>query len=279
MRVNPRALKGFSCVVLGAALLASACDVNKSSGTGGQAAGGRSGRVGDGTLKIMAIGDSTTASTCWRAMLWVTLNTNHAGHFDFVGTHQSDNACSPAGYDQDNEAYGSSLLSEAVSGTFANDRKCQPAAASGSCPSMADFDAAFTLVRPDVALIHYGTNDVWNNVPTDQIMTGFDELVAGLRSANPRVKVFVAKIIPMNVTESTCSGCTACPACTANIAALSAAIDAWAGPKSTADSPVAVVDQNAGFDATADTRDGVHPNDSGSAKMAAKWDAVLEPLF
>jgi lysophospholipase L1-like esterase len=248
-------------------------------GTGAATAGGGgSGGGFVGTMKIMPIGDSTTQSTCWRADLWQTLTTNHAGHFDFVGTHQSDNGCSPSNYDQDNEAYGSSLLSEAVSGTFANDRMCSPAAASGPCPKMSDFDAAFNTYKPNVALIHYGTNDVWNSVPTAQIMTGFDDLVDGLRAANPNVTVFVAKIIPMNVTSMTCSGCT-CSACNTNIAALSAALDTWAPTKSTAASPVAIVDQNTGFDATTDTRDGVHPNDSGSAKMAAKWDAVLEPLF
>ena len=241
-------------------------------------AGGSVGGIGNGTLKIMAIGDSTTQATCWRAVLWQTLNTKHAGHFDFVGSHKSDTGCSPSNYDQDNEAYGSSLLSEAVSGTFANNRMCSPAAASGPCPKLGDFTAAFNTYKPDVALIHYGTNDVWNSVATNTVMTGFDELVDGLRAANGNVKVFVAKIIPMNVTNTTCSGCT-CSACTSNIAALNSAIASWAPTKSTAASPLAVVDQNTGFDAVADTRDGVHPNDSGSQKMAAKWDAVLEPLF
>jgi lysophospholipase L1-like esterase len=35
------------------------------------------------------------------------------------------------------------------------------------------------------------------------------------------------------------------------------------------------VDQYTGFDATADTRDGVHPNTQGSQKMASKWAAAL----
>ncbi len=272
-------LKGFGAVAEACLALLVACNPDKA-GAGKANAGvpAADHAVDAGVLKIMAIGDSITASTCWRAMLWSALETHHAGHFDFVGTHESDNACSPAGYDQDNEAYGSSLLSEAVSGTFADHRRCSPPAASGPCPLMSDFSAAFARFKPDVALIHYGTNDVWNSIPTDRIITGFDELVAGLRAANPKVKVFVAEIISMNVTAATCGGCS-CAACSANIAALNAAVDTWAAPKSTADSPVAVVDQNTGFDPEADTRDGVHPNDSGSRKMAVKWDAALEPLF
>jgi lysophospholipase L1-like esterase len=250
-----------------------------SGGAGGSgASGGSGGGVGTGTLKIMAIGDSTTQSTCWRAMLWQTLNTAHAGHFDFVGSHKADSGCSPSSYDQDNEAYGSSLLTEAVSGDIGT-RDCSPHTVAGNkCPKMSDFIAAFDQYKPDVALIHYGTNDVWNSKPTADIITGFTALTDNLRAANANVKIFVAHIIPMNVTDKTCSGCT-CAACSANITALSAAIDAWAPGKSTAASPIAVVDQNTGFDATTDTRDGVHPNDAGSQKMAAKWDAVLEPLF
>ncbi len=264
----------------GGAMAGAGGSASGGTGTGGKSggSGGSAGSVGAGTLKIMAIGDSTTQSTCWRALLWQTLNGKHAGHFDFVGSHRSDAGCSPSNYDQDNEAYGSSLLSEAVSGLFANNRMCSPPAASGPCPKLNDFITAFQSYKPDVALIHYGTNDVWNSIATSSIMAGFDDLVNGLRAANAGVKIFVAQIIPMNVTTATCGGCS-CSACTSNIAALNSAIAAWAPMHSTAGSPIGVVDQNTGFDAVADTRDGVHPNDSGSQKMAAKWDAVLEPLF
>jgi len=38
---------------------------------------------------------------------------------------------------------------------------------------------------------------------------------------------------------------------------------------------VVVVDQSAGFDPVADTRDGIHPNATGEEKMAAAWHAAL----
>jgi lysophospholipase L1-like esterase len=56
-------------------------------------------------------------------------------------------------------------------------------------------------------------------------------------------------------------------------------ITTWAAGKATAASPIMVVDQWTGFDATADTVDGVHPNASGSTKMAAKWSAALTSFF
>jgi len=243
------------------------------SGSGGAGSGAAgAGGVGSGTLKIISIGDSITRATCWRAKLWQALNTAHAGHFDLVGTLKSDNGCNVSGYDQDNQGYSSSLLTEVVAGVT-NARTCDP-----TCPTLDDFAAAFNTTKPDVALIHYGTNDVWNGKATNDITAGYSQLVDKLRAANANVKVFVAKIIPMNVTGSTCSGCS-CSACTTAIPALNSAIDAWVTTKSSAASPVVAVDQFTGFDATADTKDGVHPNDSGSQKMAAKWGAALEPLF
>lgn len=240
---------------------------------GGGANNGGVGGSSSGVLKIMAVGDSITASTCWRAKLWAALNTKHAGHFEMVGTLQSDNACSPSNYDKDNQGYGSSLVTEAVANDTGN-RTCQP-----KCPSLdADFAPAFVSQKPDVALLHYATNDVWNGKATADITNAWGKLVDALRAANPNVRVLVAKLIPMHVTSTTCAGCT-CSACTASISALNAAVDAWASGKSTAASPIFVVDQFTGFDADADTRDGVHPNDSGSQKMATKWAAALEPLF
>ncbi|KAF4626427.1 hypothetical protein G7Y89_g11732 [Cudoniella acicularis] len=51
---------------------------------------------------------------------------------------------------------------------------------------------------------------------------------------------------------------------------LNKAIPAWAVSKNTTQSPIWVVDQYTGF-STTDLRDGVHPNESGDTKMAAKW--------
>ena len=51
---------------------------------------------------------------------------------------------------------------------------------------------------------------------------------------------------------------------------LNEKIDELAARKTTRRSPVVVVDQNAGFDATrgVDTYDGMHPNEQGGRKMA-----------
>jgi lysophospholipase L1-like esterase len=226
----------------------------------------------DGIIRIMAIGDSITRATCWRANLWDELNQSFPGRFDLVGTLSQNPGCTPAGFDADNQGYSSSLVTEIVA-NVTTARTCDP-----SCPTLADLQTAFTATPTDVALIHFGTNDVWNSRPTEQIVAGYTQVVAALRAAHPKIVILVAQIIPMNVTASTCAGCS-CAGCVSDIPALNTRILTWAAEQDTRDSPVRVVDQYTGFDATADNRDGVHPNASGAQKMADHWFEALSPLF
>jgi hypothetical protein len=57
--------------------------------------------------------------------------------------------------------------------------------------------------------------------------------------------------------------------------------DVWAriaAELSTEESPIVIVDHRVGFDITTDLLpDGIHPNDSGQAKMADKWEQALFP--
>jgi len=220
----------------------------------------------------MAVGDSITAATCWRGLLWQHLNQNYASKFDFVGTLMGDPGCGLGTYDQDNQGYSSSLLTEVVAG-ITTARTCQP-----TCPSLNTFQTAFTTTMPDVVLIHYGTNDVWNAKPTSQIIGAYSTFIDTMRGVNPNAVLLVAQIIPMNVTNTTCANCS-CPGCATAIPAFNSALVTLAASKSTDASPVIVVDQYTGFDAVQDTRDGVHPNNQGSQKMADRWYAALTSNF
>jgi lysophospholipase L1-like esterase len=242
-------------------------------GAGGASAAGSGTSLGLDTLRIVAVGDSITQSTCWRAQLWQRLTQDFAGRFDLVGSHQSDSGCAPSGYDQDNEGYGSALVTEVAAGVT-NLRTCNPA-----CPTLNDLRTRFAATPADVALLHFGTNDVWNGIATESIIAGYSQVLTALREANAKVTVLVAQIIPMNVTETTCAGCT-CAGCVTGVPALNSRIVSWAAEMSTAESPVRVVDQYDGYDATTDNRDGVHPTPTtGSEKMATRWYEALAPLF
>jgi hypothetical protein len=217
------------------------------SGSGGAGGGGVSHvpRLG-GALKIMPFGDSITASTCYRARLAELLDAEHAGDYDFVGSETGDKGCAYT-YDSAHEGHGGFLITQHT----------------------ADLPGWAAANPADVVLLHFATNDVWNNVSTDAILGAYAQAVDEFRKHNENVTILVAKLIPLEP-----AGCGHC-----DVGSLNAAIPDWASSKGTAASPIIVVDQWSGYSAAADSDDMVHPNDSGSSKMASNWAAALGPLF
>jgi lysophospholipase L1-like esterase len=201
-------------------------------------------------VRIMPLGDSITGNPgCWRALLWNDLQSSGHTNIDFVGTQPPQGCAVP--YDGDGEGHGGALV------TAVADQNQLPAWLSAS--------------RPDVVLMHFGTNDVWSNRSTDVILAAYSKLVDQMRASNPAMRVLVAQIIPMNPSS--------CTECAARVVALNAAIPAWAASRTTAASPVTVVDQWTGFSTATDTGDGVHPNATGDRKMADRWlPAVVRAL-
>lgn len=190
-------------------------------------------------VKIMALGDSITGSPgCWRALLWQMLP---AARVDFVGTLPPQGCGFP--YDGENEGHGGYLATNVASQNL-----------------LVGWLAA---THPDVVMMHFGTNDVWSNLSPDTILAAFTTLVGQMRASNPRMKILVAQILPMNPSN--------CADCGQRVITFNAAIPAWAKSQTTAASPVTVVDQWTGFDDATDTYDGVHPNDAGNVKIAQRW--------
>lgn len=193
-------------------------------------------------VRIMPLGDSITGSPgCWRALLWNQLQKAGDKNIDFVGTLPPTNCGIP--YDGDNEGHAGYLATKIAS------QRLLP--------------GWLAATHPDIVLMHLGTNDVWNNIPPATILAAFGTLVDQLRASNPNMKILLAQILPMNPRN--------CPQCGQRVVALNAAIPAWAKARSTARSPITVVDQWTGFNDATDTIDGVHPNNSGNQKMSAKW--------
>lgn len=131
--------------------------------------------------------------------------------------------------------------------------------------------------RPvDIILMHLGTNDIWQNRTTSQILQAYSVLVNQARAVNPLVRVLVAQILPMQPTN--------CPGCNAKVQELNYYIPSWAQmvntqPGANAYRPVSVVNQYTGFNATRYTTDGVHPNARGDEVIAQRWlGAVLETV-
>lgn len=198
-------------------------------------------------VRIMPLGDSITAGPgCWRAFLWDRLQRTGYTNIDFVGT-QVGGGCAVA-HDGDHEGHGG------FSATGIADQNQLP-------PWLAS-------ARPDIVLMHLGTNDLWGGtISTTQILTAYSKLVDQMRASNPNMKIIVAQIIPME--PSNCTGCAQ------RVVSLNNAIPGWAAGRTTPQSPITVVDQWTGFNATTDTFDGVHPVDSGFQKMSDRWYPAL----
>ncbi|MGH7856155.1 MAG: SGNH/GDSL hydrolase family protein [Candidatus Binatia bacterium] len=115
--------------------------------------------------------------------------------------------------------------------------------------------------KPEIVLLHLGTNDLGIDPAT--IAENLAAIVEAVRRTRPTVIVFVARLIP---------------AADVPVEVLSRTNDViarMAAKRARPDSPVIVVDQSTGFDAATDTYDGVHPNESGEKKMAARWFEAL----
>ena len=198
-------------------------------------------------VKIMPLGDSITGSPgCWRALLWNNLQNTGYTNINFVGTLNNSTSCGIP-FDGDNEGHGGYLATNIANQNL--------------------LPGWLSATNPDIVMMHLGTNDVWNNIAPTTILAAYSTLVNQMRANNPHMRILVAQITPMNP-----SGCSACAQRVIN---LNAVIPGWASSKSTAQSPITVVNQWTGYNDSTDTIDGVHPNASGNAKIAAKWYSPL----
>jgi lysophospholipase L1-like esterase len=212
--------------------------------------------------RIMPLGDSITATTCYPKLLAQKLNDNGRTHFTFIGSVLNNQSCWSAPNVQ-TEGHGYYLVTYLTTDS-------PPEYGKGKQSELLTWAAT----KPDVVLMQYGTNDVWNHVATNTILDAYSFVLDAFRQQNPNVIFFVAQIPPLNP-----SGCADCEA---NVEALNAAMPAWAASQNTASSPVFVVDiwsslaPASGYvPKSTDTADGCHPTPAGSQKMADKWYEAL----
>lgn len=202
-------------------------------------------------IKIMPLGDSITQSfgdrKSYRYYLWHKLE--DAGiDADFVGSQllSSENQF-PADFDFDQNHEGHTGFTTAQI-------KAQIASWAGD-------------TRPDVVLIHLGTNDIRFGVSANTALNNLAGIIDILRSINPDVKIVLSKVIPAGDANP------------GAIESFNDGIPGLVAQKNTAQSPVIVVDQYTGFDLAVDTDDNLHPNDAGDRLMADRWYAALAPLL
>ena len=206
---------------------------------------------GAAQVRIMSLGNSITQGdvrhSTYRRPLWQKLQ---AGGYsvDFVGSLSTNNGGpNPTpDFDLDHEGHWGWRADQLV----VNARTWAAAA------------------RPDVVLIHAGSNDIDQGQTIASTRDDLSSLIDQLRLGQPTLTVLLAQLIPTtNLTNNS------------NYTTLNALLPALAQLKTTAQSPVIIVDQNTGFNAATETTDGVHPNAAGEEKMATRWYAALQALL
>ncbi|MFE1442709.1 GDSL-type esterase/lipase family protein, partial [Streptomyces sp. NPDC058739] len=186
-------------------------------------------------LRVMALGDSITYGTAssngsgYRSALYGHL-TQHGGSVEFVGSQHSGPA--PAA----SEGHPGWLIGD-IAGIV---------------------DSALATYRPDVVLLHIGTNDMSNNVDPRGAPARLDSLIDQILRYDPDVTVLVSTIVP-----------AAFPETAARIATYNAAIPGVVEARRAAGQHVWLVDMDAVT--TANLADGLHPNDRGYQKMAGAF--------
>jgi len=121
--------------------------------------------------------------------------------------------------------------------------------------------------RPDIALIHLGTNDMYQNQTPVSTVAEIKQIIQALRANNPRIKILLAQIIPLYTNPLV-------PRLNQLIAELTKTI-------TTPQSPVVVVDMYSGFSISKYMqKDKIHPNAKGEERMAKRWfDALIKNNF
>jgi lysophospholipase L1-like esterase len=202
-------------------------------------------------VKIMPLGDSITqgskAHGSYRRALWKLLKTQGYG-VDFVGSQKTvqDGESPLKDFDLDHEGHWGWRVDEVL----------------------AQLDGWVKTTKPDIALIHLGTNDIAQQQDIRETIAELKQVVVQLRRTNPKIKVLMAQIIPLQGSEKRCQ-------------AFNAQIKVLSRQLSTKQSPIIAVDQFTGFQAEPgkDTYDGTHPNALGEKKMAQRWFNAIKSLL
>jgi len=212
--------------------------------------------------QIMIVGDSISAGPgCYKKYLLNDLNSNGYTNFDFVGEYTDD-----CGGGVRHSARSCSTAEQYTQPTFTLAAgSCNP---SGTFPGLAQLVAKYPT---DLLMIQLGVNDAWNGRSTEAILANYSTLIQQARLQNPNVVVAVAQIQQIRPTMDG-------DPVFARAQQLISAIPAWAQTESQPQSPVFVADLWTNSD-TAQTADGVHPDDAGAQRMGLNWFNALKNIL
>ncbi|MES2058166.1 MAG: GDSL-type esterase/lipase family protein [Pseudomonadota bacterium] len=135
-------------------------------------------------------------------------------------------------------------------------------------PTLRDLTSWITSLAsvPTRVFVTAGANDMFQSVPVPTFQADYTTLLANMRAGLPAAKIYARAILPV---ASTATNSAARPSYNAAIAA------AVAARVTAGDTNVVYIDTDGWIIPATDTVEGVHPNASGYAKIAAAQQLVL----
>jgi lysophospholipase L1-like esterase len=196
-------------------------------------------------VRVMPLGDSITrgagssTGSSYRADLWRRL-VDQAGYaIDYVGSQRTGQLP-----DRDNEGHSGWTISQIA----------------------AEINGWLATYRPDVVLLHIGTNDMKSDARAAAAPGLLSSLIDQIRAATPAATVIVAQIVPSSNVDIN-----------ARVVKYNATIPGIVAAKGT--TKVRSANLYRGMNTATDLADSLHPNDAGFAKMAMTWYAALVPVL
>jgi lysophospholipase L1-like esterase len=198
-------------------------------------------------LRVMPLGDSISTGVGmpeyggYRVELWNKAVTDGLA-IDFVGSQTDGPATLP---DRQHEGHSGARIDGISAGV----------------------NSWLTNSNPDVVLLLIGTNDIWQNTDLQNAPARLGALIDQILSRKPGVAIVVSSIPRWSDSVQN-----------AKVIAYNAAIPGIVSERQALGHRVLYVDSYEAL-MLSDLQDGVHPNETGYAKMAEVWYAALRPLL
>ena len=220
-------------------------------------------------IKILPLGDSITqgagngdliakGSDSYRRLLYIKLK--QAGYkVDFVGSMKKTFRCgNPVNndFDPDHEGHSAWRTDEIIRGL------------NNGCTGSGHLSDWLKAYTPDIALVHLGSNDIFQNQSVASTLDELEQVIEILRTDNPQVVVFLARLLPAKDSKAN-----------QRISALNSELHKVTKRTDKPDSRVLIVDHFSDFNVDTETYDGVHPNQAGEEKMAQRWFDAIDGYF
>ena len=221
------------------------------------------------TMNILPLGNSLTNGTnvfnSYRRYLWQMLHKANY-NFDFIGSWDKYDMGGPVSnpdFDMDHDGH---------SGWKASDVLNQP-----------DWDKQRGNIRdwlltytPDIALLEFGTNEVFQCIKNTDAINNIDTVIQLLREKNKSVKILLAQIPPLGAAWADKKLCSNDIEYSKAVIEFNKAILQYGNAKNSTASPIIIVDQFTDVNPAVDMYDDIHPNAICEKKMAEKCFAAIK---